>query len=121
MSSSDPRQDLAQFVFLKNYARFRPDLQRRETWDEASKRVVDMHRRKYGALLDDLTYDDIETALKNKEILQSMRSFQFGGDAILRKNMRIFNCSYSFFDRPRFLAEAVWLLLCGTGVGFSVQ
>jgi ribonucleoside-triphosphate reductase len=121
MLSSDPRQDLAQFVFLKNYARFRPDLQRRETWDEASKRVVDMHRRKYGALLDDLTYNDIERALKNKEILPSMRSFQFGGDAILRKNMRIFNCSYSFFDRPRFLAEAVWLLLCGTGVGFSVQ
>lgn len=119
--SINPRQDLANFVFLKNYARFRPDLQRRETWDEASKRVMDMHRTKYGIALADTVYNDVEAALKAKQILPSMRSFQFGGDAILRKHMRIFNCSYSFFDRPRFLAEAVWLLLCGTGVGFSVQ
>jgi ribonucleoside-diphosphate reductase alpha chain len=90
--SFDPRQDLANFVFLKNYARFRPDLQRRETWNEASKRVMDMHRTKYGVSLADTVYDEVEAALKNKLILPSMRSFQFGGDAILRKNMRIFNC-----------------------------
>lgn len=89
---TDPRQDLASFVFLKNYARHRPDLQRRETWAEASKRVVDMHRAKYGDALDPEVYDRVEAALRDKLILPSMRSFQFGGKAVLRKNMRIYNC-----------------------------
>jgi ribonucleoside-triphosphate reductase (thioredoxin) len=119
-ASIDVRADLGSFTFLKNYARFRPDLQRRENYVESVERLMGMHRDRFAGLVDE-ALAHVENALKAKLILPSMRSFQFGGQAILDKHMRLFNCSYSFFDRPRFLSEAVWLLLCGCGVGFSVQ
>ena len=64
---------------------------------------------------------EIEQAMLNKEILPSMRGLQFGGDAVKEKNMRLYNCTCSYADRPKFFSEALWLLLCGSGVGFSVQ
>jgi ribonucleoside-diphosphate reductase alpha chain len=60
-------------------------------------------------------------AVDAKEVLPSMRSLQFGGEAIEKNNARIYNCSFSYCDRVEFLREAFWLLLCGTGTGFSVQ
>ena len=119
---ASPRADLASFTFLSKYARFRPDLGRRETFEEAVDRMCDMHLTKFhGNDYVHRVMPGIRQALKDRRILGSQRTLQFGGEAILRKELRQYNCSYSHFDRPRFLAEAVWLLLCGCGVGFSVQ
>lgn len=117
------RQDLAEFNFLQQYARHVPELGRRETWDEASSRVLQMHLKAYAhrgpvarALIDvAMEYD------RNKLILSSQRARQFGGDAIERKPWRIYNCVTSYCNRVRFFQEAFWLLLCGCGTGFSVQ
>jgi len=118
----NPRADLGTFTFLKNYARFVPEKRRRETPSEAIDRMMDMHDTKYARVegIHRLT-KDIRKALKDKKMLGSQRALQFGGGAMLRSEMRMFNCAYSFFDRPEFLSEAVWLLLCGCGTGFSVQ
>lgn len=117
---SDPRQTLADFTFASKYARYLPEQNRRETYDEAVDRMMAMHRQKYG-YLPNAYFEIIEDELHNKRILGSQRALQFGGEGVLRKHMRLYNCSYSFCDRPRFFAEALWLLLCGCGVGFSVQ
>lgn len=123
MKTPNPRKDLGTFTFLSKYARFLPEQQRRETYEEAVDRMMSMHETHLGAAA--VNYrpmlDRVSQAIKDRRILGSQRALQFGGDSILRKNMRIYNCSASFCDRPRFFAEAFWLLLCGCGVGFSVQ
>lgn len=115
---------LQEYTRFAKYARFIPELKRRETWDEQVKRVFDMHRKKLGTEICEKINEDIEFAermMLQKRILGSQRALQFGGDPILIKNGRLYNCSASYADRPRFFQEAMWLLLCGCGVGLSVQ
>ena len=112
---------IGDFVFKLKYARYNSEAKRRETWGEAVERYCQMHRDKYGAEPVGALIEDVRPALLRREILPSMRGLQFGGDGILNKNMRLYNCTSSYADRPRFFAEALWLLLCGSGVGFSVQ
>jgi len=114
---------LQDYVFTSKYSRYIPEKLRRETFDEAVDRVIDMHRRHFaakGIVVDDLLLI-CETAMKKRMMLGSQRAMQFGGDPILRKHARIYNCTTSYCDRTRFFQEALWLLLCGCGVGFSVQ
>ena len=125
------RKDLADFNFAQKYARFRKDKSRRETWEEAALRIKDMHLSFYEGRLNHLDKEErqeliraLETASlaeERREILSSQRARQFGGPPVLQKNWRIYNCTVSFADRPRFFQEAFWLLLCGCGVGFSIQ
>ena len=114
---------LQDYVFTSKYSRYIPEKMRRETFEEAVERVIDMHRRHFAAK--GLKIEDLlsfcERAIKSRMVLGSQRAMQFGGDPILRKNARIYNCTTSYCDRPRFFQEALWLLLCGCGVGFSVQ
>ncbi|MDD3544769.1 MAG: recombinase [Kiritimatiellae bacterium] len=116
-------ESLQNYVFTSKYSRYIPEKLRRETFDEAVERVIDMHRRHFAAK--GLDIEDLlsvcEGAIKRRMVLGSQRAMQFGGDPILRKNARIYNCTTSYCDRPRFFQEALWLLLCGCGVGFSVQ
>ncbi len=116
-------ESLKNYVFTSKYSRYIPEKMRRETFDEAVERVIAMHRSHFAAkgieLEDLLTL--CERAMKKRMVLGSQRAMQFGGDPILRKNARIYNCTTSYCDRPRFFQEALWLLLCGCGVGFSVQ
>lgn len=105
-------------VFTK-YARYSPSLGRRETWDELVTRNKEMHQRKYPQL-----FDEIETAYEYvyaKRVLPSMRSLQFGGRSIELNNSRIYNCAYAPVDSIEVFSEAMFLLLGGTGVGYSVQ
>ncbi len=114
---------LKNYVFTSKYSRYIPEKMRRETFEEAVERVIEMHRRHFsakGIVIDDLLAI-CEAAMKNRMVLGSQRAMQFGGDPILRKHARIYNCTTSYCDRPRFFQEALWLLLCGCGVGFSVQ
>lgn len=114
---------LQEYTRISRYARFNEEKGRRETWTEQIKRVMNMHRERYGDTLlqiDEyvkLAYDN----LKKKRILGSQRALQFGGLPILQKNARMYNCTVSYADRVRFFQEAMYLLLCGCGVGFSVQ
>ncbi|HPB10348.1 MAG TPA: hypothetical protein PLT74_03740, partial [Kiritimatiellia bacterium] len=114
---------LKNYVFTSKYSRYIPEKMRRETFPEAVERVIDMHRRHFAAKGIDV--EDLlqvcEQAMKRRMVLGSQRAMQFGGEPILRKHARIYNCTTSYCDRPRFFQEALWLLLCGCGVGFSVQ
>jgi ribonucleoside-diphosphate reductase alpha chain len=145
-----PENGLADYIALAKYARYRPDLGRRELFAEAARRVQAMHRQFFRDRLDrvlpapaadspvtpadrarltaalsggtlGLALDRAFAAVVAKSVLPSMRSLQFGGEAILRNHARLFNCSFSPVDRLEFFREYLFLLLSGTGCGFSVQ
>ena len=105
-------------VYMK-YARFLPEKYRRESYDELVTRNKSMHIKKYPHLK-----DEINAAYKyvyDKKVLPSMRSMQFGGKPIEVAPNRIFNCAYLPVDDARAFGEIMFLLLGGTGVGYSVQ
>lgn len=105
-------------VFMK-YAKYLPSMNRRETWEELVTRNKEMHQKKYPKL-----HDDIEKAYKlvyDKKVLPSMRSMQFAGKPIEISPNRIYNCAYAPVDDWRVFGEIMFLLLGGTGVGYSVQ
>ncbi|MEN9509293.1 MAG: hypothetical protein RLZZ621_1856, partial [Gemmatimonadota bacterium] len=123
---------LQDYIFLSRYSRYREDLGRRETPNEAFTRVMDMHRAHFADKLDQpvagfggrslrALIDETEAALQRKAILPSMRSLQFGGQAIEANNARMFNCAFTHMNRVDAFKEAFFLLMSGTGVGFSVQ
>jgi ribonucleoside-diphosphate reductase alpha chain len=111
---------LGRVAFAAQYAKETPT--GRETWADAVDRVKAMHLRKFKN--DDDAKDAIEWAFNlvyDKRVFPSQRSMQFGGRAIERNNMRIYNCTYSACNRVRFFPEAFWLLLSGCGTGFSIR
>lgn len=123
---------LQDYIFLSRYSRYRDDLGRRETPNEAFTRVMDMHRAHFADRLDTplaalggqtlrALMAETEAALQRKAILPSMRSLQFGGRAIEANNARMFNCAFTHINRIEAFREAFFLLMSGTGVGFSVQ
>lgn len=105
------------YVFSSKYPKYIKEKHRRETWEEAVARVMDMHKRKFP----DLQLSDIEQLYADKVIAGSQRALQFGGAAIEEKNARLYNCIVSYCDRPAFFRECMWLLLCGCGTGISFQ
>ena len=119
----DTRQFLSQTKFYEGYSRFLDDDQRYETWDEAVDRVVDMHAENYkdkgNALAPFL--EEARQAYKEQRVLAAQRSLQFGGEQLLKHQMRMYNCTSSYADRPEFFGEVFYILLCGAGAGFSVQ
>ena len=105
-------------VYMK-YAKYIPELNRRETWEELVTRNKNMHIKKYPELT-----DQIEKAYElvyDKKVLPSMRSLQFGGKPIEISPNRVYNCAYLPIDHPESFNEIMFLLLGGTGVGYSVQ
>lgn len=111
---------LSDIVVFNKYAKHIPELQRRETWEEISDRNMQMHIRKFPQLKDEIkrVYRDFVIPRK---VLPSMRSMQFAGAPIEISNTRIFNCAYMPINHPVAFAELMFLLLGGTGVGYSVQ
>ena len=105
-------------VYMK-YARYLPEQQRRETWDELVSRNMEMHVKKYPQLKGEIveTYKNVY----DKKVLPSMRSMQFAGKPIEISPNRVFNCAYAPVDDWRVFGEIMFLLLGGTGVGYSVQ
>jgi hypothetical protein len=110
---------LQDYTYYSKYARYNKEEKRRETWAEAVDRVRDMHLKRYPQIADEINW--AFDASKQKRALGSQRALQFGGTPIEKKHARIYNCTVSFCDRLRFFQESFWLLLCGCGVGFSVQ
>ncbi len=105
-------------VYMK-YAKYRPELNRRETWKELVTRNMDMHIKKYPKLEQEIR--DNYKFVYDKKCLPSMRSMQFAGKPIEISPNRIYNCAFAPIDDYRVFAEIMFLLLGGTGVGYSVQ
>lgn len=115
---------LAESKFFMGYARWSDQKNGYETWDEAVHRVMQMHRNKYAEKLSpelDQLMVEAEQAYKEKLVLGAQRALQFGGEQLRKHEARMYNCSTSHIDRPAFFQECMYLLLCGCGVGFSVQ
>ena len=112
-------QILSDAMAFMKYAKFVPEAQRRESWEELVERNEDMHIEKYPHL-----EDEIRAAYRfvyEKKVLPSMRSMQFAGKPIAINNARLYNCCFLPMDHPDAFSEVMFLLLSGTGVGYSVQ
>jgi ribonucleoside-diphosphate reductase alpha chain len=105
-------------VYMK-YAKYIPELNRRETWEELVTRNKEMHQKKFPQLKEEI--EKVYQLVYDKKVLPSMRSLQFGGKPIEISPNRIYNCAYMPIDHVDSFSEAMFLLLGGTGVGYSVQ
>ena len=120
MSLSLDKQILSDITVYTKYAKYLPNKERRETWEELVTRNMGMHKAKFPQIK-----ESIEQIYKNfvftRKVLPSMRSLQFGGKAIELNNARIYNCAFLPIDSIHSFSETMFLLLGGTGVGYSVQ
>lgn len=120
---------LSDFVFQSKYSKYNSSLGRKETWEESVERIDLMHMthlsHKYAQAFNSATFtnDYLEaiSSYKDKKFLGSQRGLQFGGKPILDKNCRLFNCSFTYIDRLEVFSQIEWVLLCGCGVGVSVE
>lgn len=117
---------LSDYTVYSRYAHYLPDKKRRETWSEIVDRVFSMHERKFKNALETNSefkkeFDFAKEMVKKKRVLGSQRALQFGGKWIERHNLKMFNCSTSHVDRETAFQEIMYALLCGVGMGFSVQ
>ena len=119
----DTRKFLSDTKFYEGYSRYMDDEGRYESWDEAVDRVIDMHAKTYNNKSNELSeyLEEARTAYKEQRVLAAQRSLQFGGEQLMKHQMRMYNCTSSYVDRPEFFGEVFYILLCGAGAGFSVQ
>ena len=110
---------LSDITTYMKYAKYNPEKQRRETWEELVTRNKEMHQSKFPLLKDEI--EEVYKLVYAKKVLPSMRSLQFAGKPIELNNARIFNCSFLPLDDWRAFSEIMFLLLSGCGVGYSVQ
>ena len=110
---------LSDITVHMKYAKFIPELNRRETWEELVTRNKEMHQKKYPELTDDI--ENVYKLVYAKKVLPSMRSLQFSGKPIELSPNRLYNCSYLPIDSLDSFNECMFLLLSGCGVGYSVQ
>jgi ribonucleoside-triphosphate reductase (thioredoxin) len=110
--------DYQQFIAKSRYARWLDHKGRRESWDETVTRYCDFWKNRAGDLF---PYDDIHSAIYNLEVMPSMRALMTAGDALNRDNIAGYNCSYIPVDDPRAFDEIMYILMNGTGVGYSVE
>lgn len=104
---------LSEFIFYSKYSR------NGETWDQCVSRTLQMHVEKFPQFQSEI--EEAFVSVYEQRVLPSMRSLQFGGKAIQVHNARMFNCSFTHVNRPNVFGEILYLLLCGCGVGYSVQ
>ena len=113
------------FIALSRYARWLEDENRRETWGETVDRyfkfMVIQLREKHGYVPDDRTLEELRDAVFNRNVMPSMRSVMTSGPALERENVSGYNCAFLPVDNARSFDEAMYILMCGTGVGFSVE
>ena len=108
-----------QFIHKSRYARWLPEEGRRETWEETVTRYVDFFKDR--GQLKGKDYDLVKEAIYNMDVMPSMRCMMTAGPALAKDNVAGFNCSYLAIDSPRSFDELMYVLMCGTGVGFSVE
>ncbi len=118
--------DYEKYIHLSRYSRFRDDLGRRETWDETVDRLISFWRDRTGDMQGDgepgiSVYDDLRKAILNTDVMPSMRTMMTAGKALELDNVAGYNCSYLPIESLRDLDELFYILMCGTGVGYSVE
>ncbi|MEK7147056.1 MAG: ATP cone domain-containing protein [Patescibacteria group bacterium] len=115
------RNSLAEFVYYRTYSRWIDSENRRETWIETVDRYINFMRENIGNRLDEKEYDELRQAILNQEVMPSMRLMWSAGDAARKTNVCAYNCSFIAPSKLEDFAEIMYLLMCGTGVGFSVE
>ena len=113
------------FIHMSRYSRWKPEEGRRETWSETVQRLIDFFAdhmdRNIGVKFENSTWDRLEDAILNTSVMPSMRALMTAGEALRRENIAGYNCSYVPIDSPRSFDEVLYILMNGTGVGFSVE
>lgn len=118
------KQMLSQSKFYMGYSRWDDEKDGYETWDESVDRVINMHKEKYAHVMTselESIIDFAGVAYKDQMVLGAQRALQFGGEQLFKHVARMYNCVSTHIDRPESFQESMYLLLCGCGVGFSVQ
>jgi ribonucleoside-triphosphate reductase (thioredoxin) len=121
---NNARKMMADAKFYESYSRYQDNTGKYETWEESVDRVMNMHKTKYKDKLNPELIglmEEVSQGYKNKLLLGAQRALQFGGDQLLKQNARLYNCSVTYCDRVDAFKESMYMLLCGSGVGFSVQ
>ena len=106
------------YIHVSRYARWLEDKERRETWPETVDRWWNYMTGKFPVLSE---RPDVKDAILNLEVVPSMRTIMTAGEALDRNNVAAYNCSFLAVDDPKAFDEALLVLMCGTGVGFSVE
>ena len=119
------KQLLSTLKFNEAYAKFNHITNKLETWEESCEDVMSMHYNKFSNLKN---WNEIEpyyisalNAYKKQEILASQRNLQFRERSISKHNCKLYNCAVTYVDRPEVFKQIFWVLLCGSGVGYSVE
>ena len=114
-----------EFIHLSRYSRWLPEKERRETWSETVGRYFDFFKDHlddlHGFKLTKSLRDELEEAVLSQRVMPSMRCLMTAGEALKRENIAGYNCSYVAVDRPQSFDEILYVLMNGTGVGFSVE
>lgn len=126
MIEKDSRPVVGEYVFLSKYSQTHDG--KKETWQEAVNRVMDMHLKRYSGMVkpeDEAEFSKMfahaYSLYSEQRVLGAQRALQYGGELILEKHARFYNCSSTYVDRVRVFEEIMYLLLCGAGTGYSVQ
>jgi ribonucleoside-diphosphate reductase alpha chain len=120
-SKSYFHNQLAEFVYYRTYANWIPEENRRETWIETVQRYIDFMHENIGDKLTEAEYAEVQGAILRQEAMPSMRLLQFAGKAARTTNVAAFNCSFTAPQKLEDFAEIMYISMCGTGVGFSVE
>ena len=115
------RNPLGEFVYYRTYSRWIAEERRRETWIETVDRYMGFMKENLGTKLDASEYDEIREGILNQEAMPSMRLLQFAGPAARKTNVCAYNCSYIAPESFQDLAEIMYISMCGTGAGWSVE
>ncbi|OGT06617.1 MAG: ribonucleoside-triphosphate reductase [Gammaproteobacteria bacterium GWF2_41_13] len=115
------RNTLSEFVYLRTYARWIEDEKRRETWIETVDRYLSFMKDNLGDKLEHRDYQELRQAILRQDIMPSMRLLQFSGKAAKATHVCAYNCSFIAPSQLQDFGEVMYVLMCGTGVGFSVE
>jgi len=115
------RNPLSEFVYYRSYAKWIEEEGRRETWIETVDRYINFMKDKLGTMLKESEYVEIREAILNQEAMPSMRLMQFAGKPTERSNVCAYNCSFIAPSAFQDFGEIIYISMCGTGVGFSVE
>lgn len=110
-----------QYIHISRYSRWRDDLGRRETWEETVQRYIDFFDKKTEFKFSEVLQGKVKKAIHDLEVMPSMRALMTAGEALERENLAGFNCAYLAVNTKRSFAETLYILMCGTGVGFSCE
>jgi ribonucleoside-diphosphate reductase alpha chain len=115
------KNQLGEFVYYRTYSKWIEEETRRETWIETVERYLDFMKKNVGKLVKDEEYNELREAILNQEVMPSMRLLQFAGTPAEKTNVCAYNCSFIAPSILQDFAEIMYISMCGTGVGFSVE